>query len=112
MLTTIFPMIRRFMVYCPENKGKTMATITIEVPEEILEEFGKSADERSRWALEALVIQAYRKSLFTRRELAAILNMPVMVFDEFLQEQKIPNNVDVDRVTKGYNAGKLFLIPE
>lgn len=83
-----------------------MAQITIEVPDQVLERFGETVEARSRLALEAIVIEAYRRALFNRWELAALLGMRVMQFDEFLEERQIPNNCTAEEIEAGIKAGR------
>ena len=49
--------------------------ITVCIPEDTAELLGATPEERARFVLDAIAIEAYRRSLFTRHELAAILDM-------------------------------------
>lgn len=91
-----------------------MATITIEIPEEILSEFGTTPEERSRFALEALVIEAHRRDIIGDRRAAAALGLQIMKFYDFLQDRGMPmgHSNDVGAYVNGRKASKKCLLSE
>lgn len=86
-----------------------MTTITIEVPAFLADTFGVTPAERSRFATEALVIEAYRRRLESNSLLGEIVGVPRADFASWLAERNVPDNGTVRDMVRGYNAGKRFL---
>lgn len=109
---------RRGVLLAPSSPTRPLqpdwpvSPITVSIPDALAAKLGDSPEECSRFVLDAVVIEAYRRALLTRHELAALLDIGVMDFDEFRLERKIPNNCSVGRFLKGYHDGLKVLVPE
>jgi predicted HTH domain antitoxin len=81
-----------------------MATITIELPDTIIQELSPSSEEISRHVLEAVVLEGYRSERYSRGEVAQLLELSWHETEQLLAEHGIPyqytlEDLDEDRQT-------------
>jgi len=81
-----------------------MATITIELPDTIIQELTPSSGEISRRVLEAVVLEGYRSERYSRGEVAELLGLSWHETEQLLAEHGLPyhytlEDLDEDRRT-------------
>ena len=67
-----------------------MATITIELPDTVIQELTPSSGEISRRVLELAVLEGYRSERYSRGEVAQILGLGWHETEHFLAEHGLP----------------------
>jgi predicted HTH domain antitoxin len=81
-----------------------MATITVELPDTVIQELTPSPGEISRRVLELVVLEGYRSERYSRGEVAQLLGLGWHETEQFLAEQGLPyqytlQDLDEDRRT-------------
>jgi predicted HTH domain antitoxin len=81
-----------------------MATITIELPDTVIQELAPSSGQISRRVLEAVVLEGYRCKRYSRGEVAQLLGLGWHETEQLLAEHGVPYNytledLDADRQT-------------
>lgn len=81
-----------------------MATITIELPDTIIQELPPSSGGISRRVLEAVVLEGHRTERYSRGEVAQLLGLSWHESEQLLAEHGIPyqyalEDLDEDRQT-------------
>ena len=94
-----------------EEKKMAMTTISFEVPSAVADTFGATAAARSRFATEALVIEAFRRGLETKGCLAAIVGIPRLDFNGWLIERRVPTTGRSRRWLKARKQAKGSSLP-
>jgi len=75
------------------------STLHVPIPDELgrlLASRALSEDELARWALEAILIEAYRERLLSRGKLGELLGLSFHEREAFLAERGVPYNYDPD----------------
>jgi predicted HTH domain antitoxin len=67
-------------------------TITLEIPQDLAAKYGNSAKDVSRYALEALVLEAYRQGRIHGPQGAEILGFSRVRWEQFLEDHHVVEN--------------------
>jgi predicted HTH domain antitoxin len=88
-----------------KTKGKSMAELTIKLPEEIERQLEAAWEDLPRRALEALAVEGYRTGALTRGQVGTLLNLNFWETESFLKERAafLPytlEDLEQDRLTQ------------
>ncbi len=61
-------------------------TVTFEIPDEIAEQLAATGQDLSRYALEALVLEAYRRGVITNPQIGRLLDLSRIQTEDFLAQ--------------------------
>jgi predicted HTH domain antitoxin len=67
-----------------------MGSITIELPDSVIQELAPSSGEFSRRVLELVVLEGYRTERYSRGEVAKLLGLGWHETEQFLSERGVP----------------------
>jgi predicted HTH domain antitoxin len=77
-----------------------MAAITIELPDAILNDLGKSPGEITRRVLEAVVLDGYRTQRLSRGEVRRLLGLSWQETEDFLARHGLPYQYTADDLSE------------
>lgn len=85
-------------------------TITLKIPDSLMEEYGNDPEQVERAALEDFVAEEYRKSTITIRQGAKMLGLTYVEFMQFLGKRKIGIiQASEEELAKEYEGFKKFM---
>ncbi len=87
-----------------------MKKISVELPDRVAEglaeKLGDGADCLERFVMEAVAIEAFRRTLLPHSRIAELVGVPVVDLWEFLGDRDVPGIGTTEDMIKGYNAGR------
>ena len=81
-----------------------MATITLNIPDDIAAAIGETSETQTRFALEALAVESVRCGRLYKPQAAALTGMTRLDFLVLLQARRVPDDTTVEALKEGYQA--------
>jgi predicted HTH domain antitoxin len=86
------------------RKGLQKVEVTVKLPENVANSFGKTSDDIGRHLLEIAAIEAYRTGQLSHRQVGTMLGLDYWETESFLRERGVPVNysladLEADRAT-------------
>lgn len=97
---------------CTTPRRSNDAEIKISIPDWFAEQLGNDSAARERFALEAIAIHAYRERRSGARELASVLGLAYLAFEQLLCDRQIPGNRPCPDLKESLERQKKFLTPK